>query len=246
MQHMPDKDFDNLFKDKFANAEVEPSMDLWTNINDKLAPQPKKIKLPIFWMAAASVVAVLSFTLLVPKGDKIYLQGSSEITLTKVVEKPFLAQKDVEVGNAEAMGNRLETTKPTRSFVSHRKQAQSTAVEDRKNIYVAMQPSVNDEHLPIKKTEAKPLDIVPQTILPEETTVYMANNIAAGGEDLDHYDEPKERNKGIRNVGDLVNYVVDKVDKRENKLIKFETDDDENTSIIGINIGFLRFNKKNR
>jgi hypothetical protein len=32
MQHMPDKDFDNLFRDKFMDAEIEPSANLWARI----------------------------------------------------------------------------------------------------------------------------------------------------------------------------------------------------------------------
>jgi restriction endonuclease S subunit len=50
-------------------------------------------------------------------------------------------------------------------------------------------------------------------------------------------------NKGIRNVGDLINFVVDKVDKREKKVIQFATDED-NSSIVALNIGFIKFNKK--
>ena len=52
--------------------------------------------------------------------------------------------------------------------------------------------------------------------------------------------------KGIRNVGDLVNFVVDKVDKRDKKLLHFNTDEDDNSSLVGINIGFLKLNKKNK
>ncbi|MNL29759.1 hypothetical protein D3C87_1514530 [compost metagenome] len=50
-------------------------------------------------------------------------------------------------------------------------------------------------------------------------------------------------NKGIRNVGDLVNFVVNKIDRREKKLIQFDTDDD-NSSIVALNIGFIKLNRK--
>ena len=55
--------------------------------------------------------------------------------------------------------------------------------------------------------------------------------------------EGRER-KGIRNVGDVINFVVDKLDKREKKLIQFKTDDDDNSSLIAVNIGILKFNSK--
>ena len=59
MQHMPDKDFDNLFRDKFMDAEIEPSVNLWAKIEDQLEPRRKRT-LPIYWMAAASIV--IAFT----------------------------------------------------------------------------------------------------------------------------------------------------------------------------------------
>jgi hypothetical protein len=35
MQPIRDKDFDQLFKDAFADAEVTPSRDLWSNIEKR-------------------------------------------------------------------------------------------------------------------------------------------------------------------------------------------------------------------
>jgi hypothetical protein len=53
-----------------------------------------------------------------------------------------------------------------------------------------------------------------------------------------------ETKPSIRNIGDLVNLVVEKIDKRDKKLIRFATDDDDNSSLVGINIGFIKLNKK--
>lgn len=41
----------------------------------------------------------------------------------------------------------------------------------------------------------------------------------------------------------LVNCVVDKVDKSEEKIIQFKTEDD-NSSLVALNIGILRCNTK--
>jgi hypothetical protein len=48
----------------------------------------------------------------------------------------------------------------------------------------------------------------------------------------------------IRNAGDLVNFVVDKIDRREQKIVAFNTDDDDNSSLVALNIGPFRFNSK--
>ena len=50
MQHMPDKEFDQLFRDKFNDAEIEPSANLWASIDQKLEPKRKRT-FPIYWMA---------------------------------------------------------------------------------------------------------------------------------------------------------------------------------------------------
>ncbi|RZK67786.1 MAG: hypothetical protein EOO85_25115 [Pedobacter sp.] len=55
---MEDRDFDQLFKDQFEEAEVTPSANLWGNIEKELSPK-KKVVLPAYWMAAA-VVAMCS------------------------------------------------------------------------------------------------------------------------------------------------------------------------------------------
>ena len=49
MQQMQDKEFDKLFKDRFEDAEIEPSANLWANIEHELAPKKKRV-FPIYWM----------------------------------------------------------------------------------------------------------------------------------------------------------------------------------------------------
>jgi hypothetical protein len=57
-------------------------------------------------------------------------------------------------------------------------------------------------------------------------------------------DEVDSEKKGIRNAGDLINFVVGKVDKRERKIIQFRTDEDENSSLVSLNLGIIKFNRK--
>jgi len=45
---------------------------------------------------------------------------------------------------------------------------------------------------------------------------------------------------GIRSFGDLINVVVAKVDKRQDKLIVFSDTDDDESTITGINLGFVK------
>jgi hypothetical protein len=251
MQHMPDKDFDKLFKDSFMDAEIEPSANLWGNIAEQLEPQ-KKRSFPVLWVAAASVAVVASVLLFTQGGDKVYLQGAAVETaavkpVAEVQTSPVAVTEEVI---ADVTPER-EVSTSNRSFLKREvvKSAAAPIEEPQKNNFVAMQPSEKNEHLVIKRGEVKPLDVTPveEVIANSKTETVYANNVTK--QDFDYLDDDVEANtnkKGIRNVGDLVNYVVDKVDKRDKKIIKFDTDDDDNSSIIGLNIGFLKLNKKNK
>lgn len=252
MQHMPDKDFDKLFKDSFMDAEIEPSSDLWGNIAEHLEPQ-KKRSFPILWMAAASITVVASVLLFSQNADKVYLQGTSsklawaqttnEVQITPVTNTPtnktaikatVAAHKISEKVLVKTVANQLVNTK-----VNH----------NQENNFVTVQPSTQIAHLPIKKAEVKVLDVTPaEEEVPTHNTqeIVIASLPKSTTTDFNSDEDFNNNKKGIRNVGDLVNYVVDKVDKRDKKIIKFDTDDDDNSSIIGLNIGFLKLNKKNK
>ena len=63
MQPIQDKELDQLFKNKFAEAEMLPSRDLWSS-NLVVSPKVKKKKqFSFIWMAAASMAVVFTFSL---------------------------------------------------------------------------------------------------------------------------------------------------------------------------------------
>ncbi|WP_293297661.1 hypothetical protein [Pedobacter sp. UBA4863] len=251
MQHMPDKDFDKLFKDSFMDAEIEPSADLWGNIAEQLEPK-KKRSFPVLWMAAASVTVVASVMLLTQNNEKVYLHSSAENALTNTTDEvyslPVATASEITATRAAVLPEHKVITRTLlkRELV----EVSDVPIEDApKNNFIAMQPSEKNEHLLIKKAEVKPLDIVSQETVVEHNEARMIAQVdtkTATVDDIVTTDETSDNKKGIRNVGDLVNYVVDKVDKRDKKIIKFDTDDDDNSSIIGLNIGFLKLNKKNK
>lgn len=249
MQHMPDKDFDKLFKDSFMDAEIEPSADLWGNIAEQLEPK-KKRSFPVLWMAAASVAVVASVMLFMQNDDKVKLYGTSAeiaaVNLPEVTQTvPVAVEEEVTtVTNPILSDAAVSTRRSVKTTLA--KNAVAKIDDSQEKSFIAMQPSENNEHLPIKRGDVKPLDVTPTVSnATDNQTMYAI----ADTKPVDYF-EPIEENdnskKGIRNVGDLINYVVDKVDKRDKKIIKFDTDDDDNSSIIGLNIGFLKLNKKNK
>ncbi|MEE1945187.1 hypothetical protein VRU48_08715 [Pedobacter sp. KR3-3] len=249
---MPDKEFDNLFKDKFMDAEIAPSANLWANIEQQLTPKRKR-SFPIYWMAAASVAVAITALLVFQKTEKIRLHGATAVATTGQTEEPITTSGTVIA--EETMTNTASNKSFANAPVKNMQVRTAENVLPENNLEKKesdLQPNATIAHLPIKKIEIEPMNVVPK-----EATVAVADNsqtMMASAEVPQRLEnvntisetEVASEKKGIRNVGDLVNFVVEKIDKRDKKLIRFNTDDDDNSSIIGINLGFVRLNPKNK
>jgi len=250
MQHMPDNEFDKLFRDKFRDAEIEPSVNLWANIEKELEPKRKKV-IPIYWMAAATIAVAITAMLVFQKKEVILLQGADPIAqVQQTTPADVIATPD----DLTKIDDQVVTQRTAKvSFATAKAETKATVVltkdqieEGSKNNQIAVQPNTNNDRLLIKPMDPKPLDVEPikEQVVVENPIVMAVLPTNSKVEEV--INENTSDRKGIRNVGDLVNFVVDKVDKRDKKLVRFNTDDDDNSSIVGINIGFLKFNKKNK
>lgn len=224
MQHMKDKEFDQLFKDRLDDAEVQPSANLWNSIEKELKPRKKRV-FPFYWIAAAVAIIVLSVVLMAPDREKIKLQGTAaNVNMeSPVVEgshdalyEDSKAATGVEANMYEStplvMAPRLNEATAEKEFAA----AQRKAVNSRS---VVKQP---DSSRIVKK------DIDLPIIVNQEVVIAKA----------DVSEEIKA------NVIKEVDYVGTKVDRRAYKILKFDTDDDDETSLVGINLGFIRLNLK--
>jgi hypothetical protein len=52
-----------------------------------------------------------------------------------------------------------------------------------------------------------------------------------------------KRKHRIHNFGDLVNLVVDKLDKRQDKVVQFADDEDGDSHLTGVNLGIVKIKK---
>ncbi|WP_131536026.1 hypothetical protein [Pedobacter nototheniae] len=246
MQPTPDKDFDQLFKDAFVDAEVTPSRNLWNDIEQKIEPK-KTWKLPVYWMAAAVVLVIASVGILVRNSQNTISENNNNFVKTEVTDAP---KENLTQPKVEAPVEVTENLSPRLAV-----QQKSTN-------------SLTKTEVKVVKHEEKQKGIASQEVLKEETFIANADVPKAKQEDIKEKineaiaakdqivtasagnaaltDEPvneNEQGKGIRNVGDLVNLVVNKVDKRKDKFIQFRTDDDD-SSISSINIGPFKFGKR--
>lgn len=281
MERIQDKALDQLFKDRFNGAEMQPSAAVWDAIGKELKPK-RKHKPAMYWMVAATVAIALSVVLLLTRTDegtrlrekegRIADQHPAGSTGSLPMKQEELSPSvSVPGGSKLAVDQRFKAfkvhpssaNKGERTLVrlkSDRIRTESRGDQPRRLILespvntaapitlradehqgpaLALDPAHNGDLALISGTPAAiPLHA---GLMPRDADRPSAE---ANGlqEDLGaHREEGRAR---IRNAGDLVNFVVDKLDKREQKLVEFNTDDDDNSSLVAINIGPFRFNSK--
>jgi pyruvate/2-oxoglutarate dehydrogenase complex dihydrolipoamide acyltransferase (E2) component len=266
MEPMQDKEFDQFFKDKLEAAEVAPPAMLWAKVDAQLGRAPKK-RFPMLWMAAAVAVVAVSAGLLFKQQDDRPVLGQPVVVTT--AEKPVAETAPTaavpESGVLPAAGEDKQQValSPTGNRQIARLKGVTSAHEvetapvkkQLKKESLAMQPSGQEQHLVNSRNEVKPAAaetfVVParETVLaltiPEEPAMASIEETPQQDALANEYNAIPER-KGISNVGDLVNFVVDKIDKREEKFLHFNTNDDDQSSLVSINIGIIKLNTKQK
>ncbi len=249
MQATPDKEFDKMFQKKFETFEVEPSSAVWRGITAEL-DKGKKKTFPVFQMiaVAASVLIVLSMGLwLFSPEEKIRLQGKADVVMQDVepdnsVSQPII--KDEEKG-AEPISRQIERPvkkqEPVVAVVS------GTAPVSEEKITVKEPQRLAEA--PVKEAEpAKPVNVIPKQEEREKTKPVEDQAVLAfvGNQNSATDRRDTDQQHRVKTVGDLVNFVIGKVDPREDKLIQFKNDEEGGSEVTGINLGLLKFKNRNR
>lgn len=255
MQPMSDKELDKLFRAEFESFEVEPSAGLWDRIDAELGTAPaqeKKKVFPIFWMAAASVVAVMTAGIyFLQPSERVQLRGRVKTEIAEAqpstekpsqeIEQPTAIAERSQAAPAEqiakpallAVNEKVgQIHEPENTGADAAEVNSGTAIESSRiasNTTLASTPELSVSQA--EKMGASSLRANPQPSL-----VAMLSPEAKEANEVEQA-SPKQK---IRSLGDLVNRVVAKVDPRDEKIIEF-TDNDEGTEVSGINLGLIKF-----
>jgi len=262
MNPISDKELDKLFQQRFEDLEIEPSAAVWNKIAGTMDQKIKrKSVFPSFWMAAASIVVLIAagFLYLRPQ-EVIKLQGSSEIALkmddnssrieksetSVLIEEPIHSPKTIETEIPEF---RLVNPSGAKSgeFLPVQK---APLVEPEVTATIAPEPVVYASE-PVKKinqVQPKKAVKVPNRYSGDQSALDVTQPDMLAKADLPEEETNPDAaeirgQKKIRSIGSLVNFVIAKVDKREDKLIEFK-DSDEGSEVSGINLGLLKFKSK--
>jgi hypothetical protein len=259
MHPISDKDLDKLFQQRFENLELEPSNDVWGKISSTLDNKVSgKQSFSFFWMAAASVTVLITVGLWFTKPvEKIKLPSSPIIAIEKVqTSVPQLKKESItEPVQEEPIHTKLKpklaefaNEKPTESDyellteITHATPELKPATQ-RAPIVIAS-AIVKKPIATLSKQSVK----VPERYSGDQSLldVSQADMITKVDRSEDHsLDEERGHNghKRIRSIGSLVNFVIAKVDKREDKLIEFK-DGVEGSEVSGINLGLIKIKSR--
>ena len=254
MHPISDKELDKLFHERFEEAEFQPSGDVWGKITAKM-DQKENVKktFPVFWMAAASVVIVLGASLWFYRPvEVIRLQGTGQ----KIVENtPVSPITDLGTGAAmldphqpeikgfdfsklvaseeKAFNAPEEVTLPEKPANEiSRQEVLASSNNSRRNSPELAQPN-KEVKVPRYTGDQSQLDVTQPDMIASAEIVE---------DDLVPEQEPNTSRR-IRSVGSLVNFVISKVDRRDDKIIEFK-DGEEGSEVSGINLGLIRLKSR--
>jgi hypothetical protein len=260
--NMQDNEFDDQFRSKLDNFEIEPSAQVWQNIDAQLDEKRRKRSIfPMLGIAASIIVLITAGILFVPKKENIrpdhHQKDGLAVKVTPPVMKPEIATP------ANLNQPKIETI-----AVKQPSTDQITIVSHAKNIDISISPKQPDAQQTAKAEPAKADEQQPEVIAeiqkpaepiqldaPDNSTELVAKTpvddinetklkpqvIAQIPVSDKRTQQPKKH--GIRNFGDIVNLVVAKVDKRKDKVIEFSDADEDGSSITGINLGVIKVKK---
>ena len=250
---MLDKDFDAFFKSSLKDYEITPTAASWTKVSDEIAAKSARKKYPLFWMAAASTIIVLGFGIglynkptdvvkLQPNGKKeitenLALEQKSSVSSNLFTDEPADNNSKKPVVKSQVV-NRSKARNMTTGEIAVQ---ESISVEEPVTVELAtvkntksLRPKLATEQL-LAQEEIMNMRKTEAVILEENQDTFIANALV-GKTTLG-------KRVKIASVGDLVNFVVAKVDKRDDKIIKMSKTEESDNEITGINLGLFKFNK---
>jgi hypothetical protein len=261
--NMQDKEFDELFRSKLEDLEVEPSKGLWDNIAAEVVVDRKnRSALPFISIAASVLILVTAGVFFIPKlkqddvkpavavvvkhagNPKINLapaqikdaeteSPSAQIAAITVASKVDRIKKSFKQPNNSLPAVKVEKAANNPQQIA---QVTSTTVPQNDVMLAAVKPDLITNAIPTPVTNA--------VVSNDEIKINAVSTLAAQQLPAKTVATVQPKKRRIRSFGDLINAVVSKVDKRKDKLIEFSSKDDDESLITGVNLGIIKVKKE--
>ena len=255
---MQDKEFDQLFRSKLNDLEIEPSKTVWQGVNTKLSDNKRKKIIPFLSIAASIIVLIGAGVLFIPKKTAVVKPSAKNriaiaepkrvISLTVIKQQPVIVPKITLI----ATNNRVHLYHTSKNNLN------ASSVKQELTAKNELPASENDQQVlaavSSSKNEVKQVSAIDtSTKLAVITPVLQNNTIAAvpdkQTETVPAVDKVTDaiaiKKHRIHGIGDLLNVVVAAVDKRKDKVIEFGDSDGDGASITAVNLGIIKLKKEN-
>jgi hypothetical protein len=258
--NMQDKEFDDLFRSKLSGMEAEPSANVWKGIAAELGQKQKRSIAPMLRIAAAVLVIIAAGTWFVVDSGEEHVNRLSH---TKAVVKPTgvpKAEDQLQTAPStqgtstvsETIVPQVQPVQQVAAVKRNAKQANGTKVVEAKTkpdvVALQVQPAqalaaATPEKQPVTH-ELPNITLTAQNITVEPSAFHSASDVPTTTITVASAQPEKKKKHGIRSLGDLVNVVVAKIDKRETKIIEFTETDEDQSTVTGLNLGILSVKKE--
>ena len=224
--------FDKVFKDKLVEVSVAPSPQVWENISAGLEQKQQKKRVISPWLGLAASVLFVSLG-----AWWFFPMNQAQVSTVKVQQMPIRST------NPELIAQENLPKKE----VAH---IAKPLVIDK---VAQLQQDLTVSPVSVNTVEPKPSATVLQqeqqqvAVLNQVASIEPAKAVLSGSQETAFTgaqpSTTKPAKKRIRSLSDLVNFVVAKVDNREEKVLETSSDG-AILSLTALNVGPLKFKKK--
>jgi hypothetical protein len=256
---MQDKELDELFSSKLDDLEMQPSTRVWENISAGLADRKRKKKIAPFLSIAASItVLVTSYVLFIPQKQSTSTHpGKNNI----VAIKTNIKNASSNILKADTTPSRITRTSPVYTAIHNAPGIHPTkkirVIHLNKDYTVDTVKATNSPETPVyavvnqRKTDAIKA-VVPDENIPLQsaetpaldTKRTLAMQILSVADKQNTKSVKKKRR--MNTFGDMMNAVIAKIDKRQNKFIEFSNTDGDEATITSVNLGIVKIKKEDK
>ena len=237
---MQDKDLDKLFQSALENYTVDPSATVWAGIENRLnTGKPKRSLIALLGIAAGLILFISAGILFIPKEFRTTrLQGSALLRIKpKVNTNLVVAHTKPAVKQNNGAGYAIKT--PVNTFVAInkikiKKQIAGhnlAAVTQDMNVINPVVPDTATRILIEPVTDPAPVFAAVSPIMPIQIATENIKVITL------------VKKHKIRSLGDVFNAMIGAVDKREDKILEFSNNDEDDATITGVNLGIIKLKK---
>ncbi|MDB5158729.1 MAG: hypothetical protein JWR50_3436 [Mucilaginibacter sp.] len=257
---MQDKELDRLFQQKLDDLEIQPSARVWQGINAELnTDKRKRTLLPLLSAAAGIILMITAGVLFIPKQP---VKNNDQHHSTEIAQAPKAVQHSTAVKIDPVAPPPAQNKVPANPVIvpvnniAHVNKTKTNLTPSIQQPVVTAQPPVAahaDEPL-LANAPAVDYNIVktdaPDTVTRISPKSAIINNekaqsvlIAQVPSQVTPIAAKPVKKHRIRSLGDVFNVVIAAVDKRKDKVIEFSNTDEDDATITGLNLGFIKVKK---